>query len=90
MVITYVATWPVASGGPSPSRPLRQFGLVPLYDPSIAFAVKATAGKLPPGEGGASPCSAGLAAKPLHHAATTFTPPVVRALWPRHSTTRGR
>ena len=40
-----------------------------------AFAVKATAGKLPPGEGGPSPCSAGLAAKPLHHAAATFTPP---------------
>ena len=39
------------------SQPLRQFGLVPLYDPFIAFAVKATAGKLPPGEGGASPCS---------------------------------
>ena len=41
-----------------------------------AFAVKATAGKLPPGEGGASPCSAGLAAKPLHHAAATFTHPL--------------
>ena len=53
-----------------------------------AFAVKATAGKLPPGEDGASPCSAGLAAKPLHHAAATFTPPLVRARWPRHSTTR--
>ena len=42
--------------------------------PSVAFAVKATAGKLPPGKGGAPPCVAGSAAKPLHHAATAFTP----------------
>ena len=42
-------------------------GLLPLSGLSIAFAVKATAGKLPPIEGGATPCGAGAEAKPLHH-----------------------
>jgi hypothetical protein len=39
-------------------------GLVTLSGPSVAFAVKATAGKLPPGEGGTPPCGAGAAAQP--------------------------
>ncbi|RLM58246.1 vestitone reductase-like [Panicum miliaceum] len=39
-------------------------GLVTLSGPSVAFAVKATAGKLPRGEGRTPPCGAGAAAPP--------------------------